>query len=257
MRCIESAGLPLVSVIMPVYNAERFLEKAVRSVLEQTYTNIELLIVDDCSTDKSASLIRALEKQDGRIRYIEGEQNHGVAYVRNRGIQEAKGRYIALLDSDDVWVPTKIERQVALLVENNAEIAYCSYGFIDENDKPIMSPFIVPKSTGYNKMLIKCVFSCSTIMTDAKLLKEHMFNAEYYHEDFVLWMELMKLPVKAIGDKQVLAHYRQVSGSRSNNKLHAAKHRWLIYREALGLSLIKSCLAFAGYAINAVLKYYF
>ena len=247
---------PLVSVVMPVYNAERFLRQAVESVLNQSYQNIELIMVDDCSKDNSCQIMLEYAGKDRRVCAIRGEKNQGVARVRNRGIQLAKGEYIALLDSDDVWEKNKIERQIALLQEKNADIAYCSLDFIDENDKKIKKPFIVSLETNYKSMAVRCVFTCSTILAQAELLKQHPFRPEYYHEDFVLWMELMKLPVKAVGDQAVLMHNRQVSGSRSNNKLHAAKHRWKIYREALGMNLLQSCITFARYAVYGMLKYW-
>lgn len=246
----------LVSVVMPVYNASKFLDEAVRSVLNQTYRNFELIMIDDCSKDNSLEIARNYAKQDERIRVIAGEVNQGVARVRNRGIAEAKGVYIALLDSDDVWVETKLERQVKLLEEKDAQIAYCSYDFIDENSTEVLKPFIVPRETYYKKMLVSSVISCSTALIDGKILKEHPFNPQFYHEDYVLWMELLALPVKAVGDPLVLAHYRQVSGSRSNNKKNAAIQRWKTYREALGIGFFKSVGAFVAYAVQGVLKYY-
>lgn len=247
----------LVSVVMPVYNASKYLDETIQSVLKQTYENFELIMIDDCSRDNSLEIARRYETQDTRIRVIAGEKNQGVARVRNRGISEAKGAYIALLDSDDVWVETKLERQVKLLESKQAQIAYCSYDFIDENGSEVLRPFIVPQETNYKKMLASSVISCSTALIDSELLKAHPFKPEFYHEDYVLWMELLALPVKASGDPMVLAHYRQVTGSRSNNKKNAAIQRWKTFREALGLGIIESGIAFAAYAVRGLLKYYF
>lgn len=246
----------LVSVVMPVYNASKYLEETVQSVLRQTYENFELIMIDDCSKDNSLEIARRYEAQDPRIRVIAGETNQGVARVRNRGILEAKGAYIALLDSDDVWVDTKLERQVYLLESQEAEIAYCSYDFIDENGNEVLKPFVVPTETNYKKMLVSSVISCSTALITSQLLKAHPFKPEFYHEDYVLWMELLALPVKAVGDQTVLAHYRQVTGSRSNNKVNAALERWRIYRDALNMSLFDSVVAFIRYAIKGVRKYF-
>ena len=256
MRALSNHERPLVSVVMPVYNAERFLRQAIDSVLNQTYQNIELIAVDDCSKDNSLQILTEYQKNDSRVCVIKQERNLGVAHARNRGIQLAKGEFIALLDSDDVWEETKIDRQVSLLKKENADIAYCSLDFIDENGIQIKRPFVVSSKTDYKRMLVKCEFTCSTIMTKAELLKAHLFRSDYYHEDFLLWMELMKLSIKAVGDHTVLMHNRQSSQSRSNNKLVAAKHRWKIYREALGMTVLQSCKAFVGYAIGGVKKYY-
>ena len=144
-----------------------------------------------------------------------------------------------------------------MLCESKAPIAYCSYEFIDENDQPFGKPFLVPPTTDFNKMLGRSVISCSTVMADTALMKAHPFNDKNYHEDYVLWMELLALPVKAVGVREVLAGYRQLSTSRSHNKKNAAKHRWRIYRDVLHLSLPRSACAFISYAVQAVIKYYF
>lgn len=245
----------LVSIIVPNYNSEKFIKETLDSVLAQTYQNWEMFVVDDCSTDGSVEIIRSYAEKDARIRLVLREKNSGVANVRNAGIQLANGEYIALLDSDDVWTADKLARQVSLLQETGADLAYCSYDFIDENSTPLNKTFKVPEKTNFKKMLAKNVVSCSTAMITTDVLKAHPFNPEYYHEDYVLWMELMKIPVAAVGDSKVLMHYRQSANSRSHKKGNAAKHRWIIYRKVLKLSWIRSAWAFVRYAINGVLKY--
>lgn len=253
---MSSNEKPLVSVVMPVYNAERFLRQAIDSVLNQTYRNIELILVDDYSGDGSVQIMKEYAGRDNRVCLIFNDRNRGVAQTRNNGIQAAAGEYIALLDSDDVWELTKLDRQLKLLLEENADITYCSLDFINENGEKIKKPFIVSNKTNYQEMLVKCVFTCSTIFAKAELLKKHMFKSEYSHEDFLLWMELMKLPVKAVGDKSVLMHNRQVNGSRSGNKMIAAINRWKIYRQGLEMNWLQSCIAFVRYAFWGILKYY-
>lgn len=247
---------PVISVIMPAYCCERFIGEAINSVLSQTYQDFELLVIDDCSNDGTADIIREFAQRDLRVVYLHNEQNMGVAKTRNRGIGESRGKYIALLDSDDVWDPRKLERQLALLQECDASIAYCSYGFIDENSKVIKKAFIVPEKTDFQHMLTSSVISCSTALISAELLKAHTFRSDIYHEDYALWMELLAIPVSAAGDKEILAYYRQVSGSRNSEKLHAAAERWRIFRVNLNLGLLKSIWYFAGYAINGVMKYW-
>ena len=246
---------PLISVVMPVYNAERFLPQAVESVLGQTYRNIEVILVDDGSQDSSRQIMKNYADKDQRIRLIYNDNNQGVAQTRNAGIQAAGGKYIAFLDSDDVWECDKLERQQALMQRENADIVYCSLDFIDEENGGVKHPFIVPQVTNYRKMLVKCVFTCSTIFVRSDLLKQHPFKSDYYHEDFLLWMELLSFSVKAVGDPKILMHNRQVKGSRSNNKLHAAKERWKIYRHALNMKFFPALGVFCLYAIYGVLKY--
>ncbi|MBR3019128.1 MAG: glycosyltransferase family 2 protein [Clostridia bacterium] len=243
----------LISVVIPNYNGERFIERTLRSVLEQTYPHFEIIVVDDASTDASPSIVQAFCEKDSRIRLIRLEKNGGVSNARNTGIREAKGAYIALLDSDDLWTPDKLERQLKLAGE--AEIVYCSYDFVDENDQPIKRPFLVKPEATFESMLSTSVISCSTAFIRADILKEHPFDSSFYHEDYVLWMQLLRLPVKARGDEKVLMHYRQVSTSRNIRKGNAAKNRWIAYRKALGLSLPVSLWAFARYAVRGVLKY--
>ena len=245
-----------VSVVMPIYNAERFLAEAVESVINQTYKNWELLLVDDCSKDGSLEIARRYEAEDNRIRVIASTQNQGAAMSRNMGIKEATGEYIALLDSDDVWVTTKLEKQIALIQEKNVVIVYCSYDFIDESGKPILKPYIVPEHTNFEKMLISSVMSCSTVLIESEFFKKHLFKTEFYHEDYVLWMEMLKENIDVAGLADVYAHYRKVSGSRSDNKINAAKQRWKVFREDLKLPFWKSVIAFVGYAVNGIIKYY-
>lgn len=252
---MEMSNKPLVSVVMPNYNGERFVEDAIKSVLSQTYDNIEIIVVDDCSRDNSPEIIEKIAKQDERVHLFRNKTNCGVSQTRNRGIQLASGRYIALLDNDDLWEKDKVERQLHL-ASKGYKIVYCSYDFIDENGNAIKKPFIVPPSTNFNKMLSSSVISCSSAFIEAQLLKEHLFRTDFYHEDYLLWMELLQVVDRAVGDQKVLMHYRQVAGSRSSSKRQVAKERWRIYREALKLNPLISCMAFVRYAIKGILKYY-
>lgn len=252
---MDEKNMPLVSVVVPVYNAKCFVAQAIESVLSQTYSNIELILVDDCSNDGSRQVLEEYAKKDERVRLIINEKNKGTAETRNAGIQAAKGQYIALLDGDDTWHKEKIKKQAELLIAEKAEIAYCSFDLVDEDGKRIKS-FLVPPITDYQEMLVKCHFSCSTIMVEASLLKAHPFRTEYYHEDYLLWTELLALNVKAVGDPEVLAYYRQLQGSRSHRKINSAIHRWKIYRGALKIPFFKSCMIFVQYAIGGLKKYY-
>ena len=252
---MDTIKRPLITVVMPNYNGHRFVEQAIDSVLSQTYQDFELLIVDDCSEDDSLQLIKQKAQSDSRIRVIALEKNVGVANARNVGIREAKGKYIALLDNDDLWTADKLERQLAI-AEKGADIVYCSYDFIDEQNNEVKKPFIVPKQTNFNKMLASSVISCSTSFIKTELMQAHPFNPEFYHEDYVLWMELLRVCPTAYGDEKVLMHYRQVAGSRSNKKGNAAKERWNTYRKALKLNAVTSAWAFVRYAVKGVVKYY-
>lgn len=246
---------PVVSVIMPAYNAERFIEEAIQSVMEQTFTNWELLVLDDCSKDSTCAIVERLADQDKRIRLIHNEKNMGVAYTRNRGFDLCRGSYVALLDSDDVWHPDKLTRQVRLANNTGAEIVYCSYGMIDEHDEKICDDFIVPDNTDFDQSLIKSVISCSTALLSRKIVNDYRFTTDYYHEDLALWLRLLRDGFTACGITDVLADYRVIEGTRASNKLQSAVNRWRIYRDYLGMSVSRSVVLIAQYAFMGIRKY--
>ena len=245
---------PLISVIMPAYNAEKYIEAAVQSVRSQTYTNWELLILDDCSTDDTAKIAGTFAEMDSRICLLRNSQNVGVARTRNRGIEVAAGQWVAFLDSDDVWHKEKLEKQLAVVSCTDADIVYCSYSLMNENAGHL-SDFIVPETTSYNDMLKESVLSCSTVLLRRSILMQHSFSAAYYHEDYALWLELLRSGYRAAASRQVLADYRVVKGSRSNDKLRSARNRWTIYRKVEKLSWQKSVNAFAAYAFHGLVKH--
>ena len=179
-----------------------------------------------------------------------------MANARNVGICQAHGKYIAFLDSDDVWLPNKISRQLALINKTGAQIAFSSYSLVDSLGQPCGKQFIVPAMTSFNEMLAQNVIGCSTAVIESEILKRHPMKSEYMHEDYVLWMELLQEPdVRAVGVREVLVHYRVLNGSRSHNKVKSAAGRWKIYRGALKMGFFKSSGAFLRYAINGIKKY--
>ena len=245
---------PFVSVVMPSYNAEKYISEAIQSVIAQTYENWELLIIDDCSTDSTANIVKQFSDVDSRITLYSNPKNMGVALTRNKGMNLAKGSWIALLDSDDVWHKDKLEKQLVAAENTGADIIYCSYSLMDKNGEHL-SDFIVPERTSYDDMLRKNVIGCSTVFMRSPILIHHHFSTEHYHEDYVLWLELLKSGYIAAASTDVLVDYRIVDGSRSNDKLKSAKNRWLIYREIEKLSLGKSVRVFAAYAFNGFIKH--
>ncbi len=246
---------PLVSIIMPAYNCERYIETAIYSVMTQTYQNWELLVIDDGSTDRTPDLISALCAEDNRIRLIKNQVNMGVAKTRNKGFTLSKGQFIALLDSDDVWHPDKLERQLSLAKDKGAPIIYCSYGIIDDNGRKLCDDFIVPDRIDYEGMLVKSVISCSTVLLSRNIIENYSFRTDYYHEDLLLWLELMRDQKSAYGVTDVLAEYRVLNGSRSANKMKSAIERWKIYRQYMKLPFFKSIKLIVQYAILAIKKY--
>lgn len=246
---------PLVSVVMPAYNAERFIEEAILSVIHQTLTDWELIVVDDCSQDATPAIVERRAAQDSRIVLVRLEKNLGVAAARNQGFARCRGSYIALLDSDDVWHPQKLACQVALARDTKAEILYCSYRIIDENGRKICGDFIVPVTTNFEDFLTRAVISCSTALLSRSIVDTYRFSTEYFHEDLAFWLQLLHDEHTARGTTEVLAGYRISKGTRTANKAHSAACRWWIYRRLLGYSVPKSTALLTRYAVLGVRKY--
>ena len=252
---MECNSTPMVSVIMPAYNAERFVEDAIRSVIGQTVSDWELLVLDDGSSDKTAELVRRLAETDKRIRFLPNEKNMGVARTRNRGFDLCRGQYIALLDSDDVWHPEKLEKQLLLANKTRADVVYCSYAIVDAIGNKSRPDYLVPEQTDFDKLLRENVIGCSTVVLSRKVICQHRFETDFYHEDYVLWLKLLRSAFRATGCTEPLVHWRLIENSRSFNKRKAAGNRWRIYRDYLHLPLGKSVLAFAAYGAAGLRKY--
>ena len=246
---------PLVSVIMPAYNAEMFVEEAINSVLAQTLTDWELLVIDDCSTDGTARIVAEFAEKDSRIQLIRNESNMRVAKTRNKGLSLCKGQYVALLDSDDCYKPEMLQKMVDCAQRTNADIVYCSYELIDEQGMKVCNDFIVPEQTDFEKSLVRSVITCSSVLLTCEVAKSNSFPTSLYHEDIALWFQLLRDGAKACGVTEVLAAYRQRSGSKSANKFKSAIRRWNVYRKHLGLPAYK-CLGYMiKYAYDGVIKY--
>lgn len=246
---------PRVSVIMPAYNAEAYIEAAIRSVMNQTMPDWELIVLDDGSRDGTCGIVEGLAAEDPRVTLVRNSENMGVARTRNRGFDLCSGRYAALLDSDDVWHPDKLEKQLARMEQTGAELSCTSYAIVDADGKKIRNDVTVPEWITFEQLLKVNKIGCSTVMLDARILKEHRFRTDFYHEDYVLWLQLLRSGIRAAGCTEVLADWRYIANSRSFNKKKAAGNRWKIYREYLGLSLPKSLWLFANYGASGLKKY--
>lgn len=247
--------VPLVSIIMPAYNAEKFIKQAIISVQNQTVKNWELLVIDDCSTDSTIEIVEKIRSKDSRIKLFKNKENLGSAKTRNYGFEFARGKYTALLDSDDYWYPSKLEKQIQQLEKEAADLVYCSYAIVDKNRKKCCKDFIVPNTANVQTILIKSVVSCSTALMKTEIVKEHHFEEKFYHEDYVYWLELLQSGVKAVGLPEVLAEYRQSDNSKASNKISCAWHRWEIYRGYLKLSFLRSMFYFVCYCMKGLEKY--
>jgi len=246
----------LVSIITPSYNSEKFISKTIESVLSQTYQKWEMIIVDDCSSDNSNEIIKEYIKKDERIRLIKLEKNSGPAVARNRAIKEAKGRYIAFLDSDDLWLPDKLKKQIKFMEKNNLSFTYSAYKLINEEDKEL-GIFIPKEEIKYEDLLKTNYIGCLTAIYDSeKLGKLYMPNI-LKRQDYGLWLKILKQIKKTKAILEPLAIYRIRKKSVSSNKIKAAKYQWKIYREVEHLNLVKSMYYFMSYIFYGIKKYKF
>ncbi len=246
----------MVSVIIPSYNASPFIKEAIQSIQSQTYTNWEMIIVDDVSKDNTRELIKEEIKKDGRIQLIELQENGGAAIARNTGINCAKGKYIAFLDSDDLWLPEKLEKQVAFMQNNDLAFSFTSYQIMDQDGNLTEKVVHVPEKINYNGLLKNTIIGCLTVMLDVeKLGKVQMPNIRT-RQDTATWLKILKQGHYAYGLDEVLSKYRKVENSISSKKFKMAKMNWKLYREIEGLSVLKSAWCFINYALNGVVKHF-
>lgn len=246
---------PIVSVIMPAYNAESTLMRAMLSVIHQTFTNWELLIIDDASTDNTLSIAKEISAEDTRINVVSSRFNQGAAASRNKGVQLCKGTYVAFIDSDDVWYPEKLEKQVELMAKTGADLCYTAYAIVNLAGDKVRADYRIPEHTSYEALLCENVIGCSTVLLSAALARSHPFAANFYHEDYSLWLVLLKEGCRAVGCNEVLVKWCLREGSRSYSKLKSLIMRWKIYRNQLHMPLLKSIRFLLAY-IRAGLKKY-
>lgn len=247
--------LPIVSVVMAAYNAQNFVEAAIESVVAQTMTDWEMIIVDDGSKDSTYRRAEAMAAQDSRIRLLRNEVNSGVAITRNTAIDHARGKYIAFIDSDDVWRPQKLERQLEKIRSTGAQLCYSSYSIISADGNKIRSDYLVPEEVCYESLLKENCILCSAMLVDTEQVRRFMFNTDFYHEDYVLSLELLRSGCLAVGCQETLLDWRYLEKSRSFNKFKSARNRWKIYREFLRLPMIKTLYYFTYYTVTGLRKY--
>lgn len=251
----ESKALTAVSVIMPAYNAAAYIEEAIRSVMAQTYGAWRLLVLDDGSIDDTVEIVQRLAQQDSRITLLRNEQNLGAARTRNRGWDLCGEGYVAFLDSDDRWHPDKLATQIALAEQTDADILYTSYAIIDTDGHPCRHPYMVPEQTDFDHMLKENVIGCSAVVLAPRAAQKYRFPVGFYHEDYCLWLDMLRDGCRAVGSSQILTEWRLVNGARSFDKKNGARQRWRIYREHLHLPLWKCIASFIGYAVSGIKKY--
>jgi len=243
----------LVTVVTPSYNSSPFIRETIESVLAQTYKNWEMIIVDDGSSDNSQEIIREYTAQDERIKLIVNKENVGASKSRNIAIAEARGEYIAFLDSDDIWLADKLKNQIVLMQENDVLLSYSAYRTIDDKSEGI-GTFPVKEKVTYEDMLKTSSIGTLTTIYNVKELGKFYFE-DIGHEDYVMKLQILKKIKYAQGIMEPLAKYRVHDNGLSNNKLKAARWQWHIYRNVENLSFPKSIYYFLNYAYFGFFKY--
>lgn len=245
---------PDVSIITPAFNAARFIAETIKSVKSQTCESWEMIIVDDCSRDDTLDLVQAFATEDTRIHLIRQTRNGGPALARDAAIRAARGRYIAFLDSDDLWLPDKLERQLEFMRRSNYVFTYTCYRRISENGETCGRTISVPEKLNYHQLLRNTAIATSTVLIDREGTGPFKMIRTYY-DDYALWLTLLKRGITAHGLQEDLMRYRIVRKSVSRHKLNSAKWVWRTYRDVEGLAFPYATWCFLNYAWRAYRKY--
>ena len=241
------------SIITSSHNSSAFVSETIESVLNQSLSDWEMIIVDDFSSDDSVQVIQSFVEIDSRIKLIQLGINSGAAVARNIAINVSKGRYIAFLDSDDIWLPDKLEKQLAFMRANNYPFIFAAYDKIDVNGN-VFGHVGVPDKVSYFDLLKMCSIGCLTVMYDTEYFGKVTMPLIRKRQDLGLWLMLLKKTDYAFGFNETLAQYRVHTDSISSNKASAAMFTWRLYREVEGLNLIKACYYFSHYALRGLLR---
>jgi len=244
----------LVSIITPSYNSKKFIKDTIASVLAQSYKNWEMLIVDDCSLDGSPEYIHNLIKNEDKIKLIKLEKNVGAAMARNKALEIAAGRYIAFLDSDDIWKPEKLEKQLAFMQKNNYAFTFTAYKPFSEHGDSFFKVIDVPNQIDYSGYCKNTIIGCLTVIIDKEITGDFRMKDIRSSHDMALWLEIMKRGYLAYGLNSNLAGYRLVSTSNTSKKYQAALEVWQVYRDIEQLPLWKCSYYFMYYVYNALKK---
>ena len=249
--------MELISIIMPNYNGERFIKDSIDTILNQTYKNWELLIVDDCSKDKSIEIIKK-NYNDKRIKLIKLYENKGSAYARNKALRQAQGRYIAFLDSDDLWLNNFLEEQMKFLKANKASLVYCSYYMIDENNKEILNPYIVKDKVSYKDILKFLPIGMLTSLYDTKQIGKYYFEESLgsIRDDYVYWLKILKNIDFGYANPEILARYRIHKNGITKKKYKMILPQFKVYYKIERLGIIKSLYYLLHWSLHGLRKYH-
>lgn len=244
----------MISIIIPAYNSEKYIIETINSVLAQTYKDWELLIVDDCSTDDTAKIIKSYVKKDNRIKYFKTDKNTGAFCARNIGIKKAVGDFICFLDSDDVWTKDKLKTQLQFMQNNICDVSSHGYDYIDETGNKIKGKVLPLKQFTLKSYMSNTCISMDTVMLNIKTMGKQYFPPVERREDCAFWIDLLGQGYSIYGMDKIMASYRLHKNQVSNNKIDMALLNFKIYMKQPYINKISAMICFVKYMINAVLK---
>lgn len=254
-NCIITVMENLISIITPAYNAEKTINETIQSVLNQTFNNWELLVIDDCSTDNTKKIIQEYIATDKRIKYFKTEKpSGGPSIPRNIGLKNSEGKFIAFLDSDDLWLPNKLEEQLNFLLINNYKFVYSNYEKISFKGKRNDRFIIARNSSTYIDTLKSCEIPCLTVLLDRTLIGNRTFR-NIGKEDYIMWLEILKEGNIAYNTGKIHALYREANNTRSSNKYKMIYQQWFVIRNVEKQNLIKSIYYLSIYLFKGYIKY--
>lgn len=245
---------PLISVIMPSYNSEKYILEAINSVIAQTFHYWELIVIDDGSDDNSTDIIKEIINVDNRVKFYKNKENKGVSATRNRGISLARGEWIAFLDSDDVWECDKLQKQLNSAERNDANFLFTGSSFITESGVEYEGRFEVPEKVTYKQLRKHNVIACSSVLIKKCLLREVKMERDDIHEDYAAWLRILKNGNIAYGINEPLLIYRISRNSKSGNKFKTFKMTYQVYK-FIGLNSMYSTYFMCSHILNSIKKY--
>lgn len=245
-----------VSVITPVYNVERYIDKTLESVFAQTYKDIEIVLVDDCSKDNSAQIIAKYKESHPEIVYFLQPKNMGAGAARNKALELATGQYVAFLDSDDLWLPEKTEKQIMLMKEKNSPFSYSAIEMIDEEGNTIKGKRNIRETCNYNYLLHNTIIATSSVIVDRTVLGDFRMPLRRGGQDYATWLRLLRGGTVAFGINETLVRYRVGRNSLSSNKFKSIKQVWEIQTQDEKINKVSAAFHVFCFCVNAAKKYF-
>lgn len=245
-----------VSVITPVYNVARFINRTLGSMLQQSYEDLEIVLVDDCSKDNSAEIIASYTAKYQNIVYYKQEMNQGAAVARNKALELARGRYVAFLDSDDMWCEDKLEKQLVFIKEKNAAITCTAMDCIDEEDVPLISVREVREKISYKFLLHNTMIATSTVLIDRNKIGDFRMPLRKGGQDYATWLMLMRNGIDCYGLNEVLSHYRVMKQSLSSNKWKSIRQVWEIQTQDEKINKVSAAINVCFFVVNGFIKHF-